>query len=294
MTRGWTRCLALSIVPLLSSLGCDALTVRSFAGTVSEFTLAGAAVTPPGQHLELWARDQYNDIIRLQPYYDLTNYKTAYGLMIRKAIPLDSPCMIDGSGNLLTDPAAYPTTLDVNGTTETPQEQAQAIVERINELNPLNPGPLLAVLPYDPNPEPVIPAGTSPADRKAACDAYIHANDSNPSLPPSYVPNPLQVTAPAHGTVYGFVAFNTLQPVADYDGYRLDMPVNLKGIQEVFFTTESATVDPKNRGPLYLISTLTGGGTDVVHFDLAPPPGSMGISGTAAMYVNLDQDPVQF
>jgi hypothetical protein len=288
MTRGSARCLALLIAPLFSSLGCDALTVRSFAGTVSELTLNGAAVTPQGQHLEIWARDQYNDIIRLNPYYDETNALATYGIMIRAAAPLDSPCMIDSKGNLLTSAAAYPTTVVQNGVTQTPEEQALAVVGRLKQLNPASPGPLLAVVPWDETAEPSIPATATPDERLAACNAYAFKSKD----PLTYVPNPLQVTAPLHGTVYGFVSFSTTVPPADYDGYRLDMPVSLKGVQEIFFTTEGPTVDPNHRGPLYLVSTLTQGGNEVVHFDLTPPAGSMEtVAGTAALYVNLDQAP---
>jgi hypothetical protein len=286
MTRGSARCLALLLVPLLPSLGCDALSVRPFAGTVSQFTLSGAQVTPPGEHIEIWARDQYNDIIRLNPYYDETNALSTPGIMIRRAIPLDSPCMIDSKGNLLTSAAAYPTTVTIGGVTSTPDEQAAAVVQRINQLNPGSPGPLLAILPWDKAVEPVIPATATPKERRDACEAYKKQS------PNAYVPNPLQVTAPLHGTVYGFVSFSTTAPPSNYDGYRLDMPVSLKGVQEVFFTTETDSVDPNKRGPLYLVSTLTMGGYNVVHFDLTPPAGSMAtVAGTAALYVNLDQGP---
>ena len=59
-------------------------------------------------------------------------------------------------------------------------------------------------------------------------------------------------------------------------------------------TVENDTVDPKNRGPLFMTSQLTQGGTDVVHFQLihADPAGTA--TGTATLYVDLDQDPVQF
>jgi hypothetical protein len=278
-------------VSLLPSLGCDALTVHPFAGTVAQLTLSGATVTPPGQHLEVWARDQYNDIIRLNPYFIETQQlaveqSTAFGLMIRPALPLDSPCMIDSKGNLLTSAAAYPTTIMAAGVTQTPDQQAAAVVGRIKQVNPAS-GPLLAILPWDKAPEPIIGPNALPDQRLATCKAY-----ESPNTPTTYVPNPLQVTAPIHGTVYGFVSFSTVTPATNYDGYRLDMPVSLKGVQEIFFTVEGDTVDPKHRGPLYLVSTRTTGGNDVVHFDLTPPPGSMAaIAGTAALYVNLDVAP---
>ncbi|HXU70680.1 MAG TPA: hypothetical protein VN947_15190 [Polyangia bacterium] len=277
-----------SLVPLSTSSGCDALGANPFAGTIMQLTVANAAVTPAGQHLELWARDQYNDILRIDPFYDETNYKTSYGLMIRQAVSLDDPCLIDANGNLLTDASAYPGPVTIAGVTQSPAQQAKQIVDRINQLAPPGAAPLLAVLPYDPNTPPSLPAGTTPADRLTACTNYRNQG------PLTYVANPAQITAPAHGVVYGFIRFINTTPAEDYDGFRLDTPVNLAGVQEIFFTTETDSVDPNHRGPLFLTSTLTQGGREVVHFALvhADPNGSE--SGGAALYVNLDQDPTEF
>ena len=206
--------------------------------------------------------------------------------------------MIDGyyfgnaGGNLLTTPAAYPSSVSQNGVTQTPDQQAQQVIDRINQLtgNPsIQTGsPLVAVLPYDPNVPPSIPDTATSAERRATCDAYVAASDL------TYIPNPFQVTAPLHGTIYGFVHFVTITPPANYDGFRIDSPLNLKGTQELFMTVENATVDAQNRGPLFLVSTKTPGGVDVLHFDLvhAAPMGTA--SGTAALLTDLDQDPVQF
>ncbi len=264
MKRGWARTLALaSLLPLTASIGCDALTVRSFAGTVMQLTISGvtAQSIPANQHLELWARTQYDDIVRVSGYYDFADGKTTTGLMIRQAISLDDPCMIDGyyfanapktAGNLLTTEAAYPTSISAGGVTQTPIEQAQQVIDRINQLAPAT-GPLFAVLPYDPNVPPAVPATATPEERRAACDAYHDASDL------TYIPNPYQITTPLHGFVYGFVSFTTLTPPANYDGYRIDSPLNLKGVQEVFMTVENDTVDPKNRGPLFMTSQLDAG-----------------------------------
>jgi hypothetical protein len=298
MNRGWARTLAFaSFVPLLGSLGCDTLTVRSFAGTVMQFTLDGvtAQSIAANQHLELWARTQYDDIVRVNGYYDLAGGKTAYGFMIRPAIGLKDPCMLDGyyfhndGGNLLTSPAAYPTATSSGGVTQTPAEQAQQIVDRIRQLTETGTnGPLLAVIPYDPNVPPAVPDSATPTERRAACDAYKNAGDN------TYIGSPYQITAPLHGYVYGFVKFVSVTPPANYDGFRVDSPLNLKGVQELFMTVEGNTVDPKNRGPLFLISQATTGGRDVVHFDLthADPMGTA--SGTVSLLVDVDEDPVQF
>ncbi|MCU1282293.1 MAG: hypothetical protein JWM53_5839 [bacterium] len=304
MNRGWARTLVLtSLLPLLASLGCDALTVRSFAGTVMEFTISGVTPTslPAGQHLELWARTQYDDIVRVDGYTNLSLGETANGVMIRQAISLKDPCTIDGyyypneindptKGNLLTSEAAYPTSLSAGGVTQTPKEQAQQVIDRIHQLTDAAGAvaPLAAVLPYDANVPPAVPDTATPAERKAACDAYYYASKL------TYIPNPYQVTAPLHGDVYGFVSFTSLTPPANYDGFRIDTPLNLQGAREIFFTVEGATVDPKHRGPLFLSSQLTQGGRDVIHFNLthADPMGTA--LGTAALLFGLDQDPVQF
>lgn len=307
MKRGWARTLLLaSLLPLASTLGCDALTVRSFAGTVMQFTFEGvtAQAIPAGQHLELWARTQYDDIVRVPGYYDLGKGLTANGIMIRQAITLDDPCMIDGYylnklglGNLLTTPAAYPTSVSSGGVTQTPEEQAQQVIDRIHQVTDepsiQSGGPLLAVLPFDTAVPPAVPAAASSTERRTACDAYITNPDGTPH-PLAYVPNPFQLTAPLHGTSYGFVKFISVSPPSNYDGFRIDTPLNLKGVREIFFTIEGTTVDPKNRGPLFLTSQLSQGGVDIVHFNLihADPMGTA--SGTAALEVDLDQDPVQF
>ena len=307
MNRGWARTLALaSLLPLAASLGCDALTARPFAGTVMELTFAGVTATtiPAGKHLELWARTQYDDIVQVSGYYDLANGKTATGLMVRQAISLADPCMLDtyyfgkGAGNLLTSPAAYPPSVTVAGVMQTDVDQAQQVIDRINQLTTAGTtGPLLAVLPYDPTVPPTIPSAAAPADRLAACDAY--KDNGTPGFVTgadlTYIANPYQITAPLHGYVYGFVSFTSLTPPSNYDGFRIDSPLNLKGVREIFFTVEGDTVvDPLNRGPLFLTSTMTRDGIDVVHFDLTSPDPAVNVSGTAALLVDLDQDPVQF
>ena len=302
MKRGWTRSLLFaSLLPLVASAGCDALTVRSFAGTVMQFTFDGitAQTIPPNQHLELWARTQYDDIVRVPGYYDLANGKSSPGIMIRQAISLKDPCMIDGyyfpnnkGGNLLSSFTAYQTTVNSGVVTQTPEQQAQEVVDRINQLTTntsiASGGPLLAVLPYDPAVPPSLPDTATSEERRAACDAYT-SND-----PLAYVPNPFQLTAPLKGFIYGFVKFLSVTPPSDYDGFRIDSPLNLKGVQEIFFTLEGNNVDPMNRGPLFMISKRTQGGIGVVHFDLvhADPNGTA--NGTAALEVDLDNDPVQF
>ena len=68
MTRGSARCLALLLVPLLPSLGCDALTVHS----VRSARPLGSLID--GISLELTSDFQARDYsFRLQPRIDLTD-----------------------------------------------------------------------------------------------------------------------------------------------------------------------------------------------------------------------------
>lgn len=256
-------------------LGCDALTVHPFDGSVLVMSLQQdptAGATPAGRHLELWARDRFDDIERLPLFYDGADYKTTYGVAVRKTITLDDPCMIDAHGNRLVDAAAWPTTIDEGGITQTPEQQAEQVRNRIAQLNAppdgMQPSSLLALVPWDASPPPAIDPAAAPADRLAACQAWWAASEL------AYTPNPLQITSPLHGYVYGFLAYVTAVPPTDYDGIRVDTPVNLDGVEEIFVTDEGANVDVAQRGAVYLTSTPSPGGNDVAHFDLAGPKAS--------------------
>lgn len=285
-------------IPLCAAMGCS-IGVNGFQGTVLQMTLEVSA-SAPGHHLELWARDSYDDVLRINgSFLDNDTQKTfyPYGLQVQQAISLDDPCMIDDKGNLLTTAAAYPSAVFSGGVPQTPEMQAETVVNRIKQLLSIGQGgfegsSLLAIVPWKELTPPSVPASASAADRLAACKAYW-------SDPLAYTPNPAQVTAPLHGTVYGFVGYSTMHPPAGYDGLRIDSPIALKGIRELWLTDEtrpagsaagSDFVDPKHRGPTALDGVPDHGGRDVVHFDLTGPAGA----GTAALLVNLDQDPTQY
>ncbi|HEX4459927.1 MAG TPA: hypothetical protein VIA18_18245 [Polyangia bacterium] len=264
------------------------MTVKPFAGAVMQFSLAGVPVTDPGTHLELWARDANNDILRLAPYYQENKFLSQPGFIVKPAITVDDPCMTDGAGHLLTDASAYPSSVTEAGVTQTPLQQAQQIINRIDQLNPPGMTPLLAVLPFTSVAEPTFADTPTPAERQAACDA---ASAADPNF---YIPQPKQVTAPIHGAVYGFIAFSTISPPADYDGFRFDVPTNLKGVQALFFTLETVDIaDVKEPGQLYIVSQLVPGGRDILQFSLTPA-GTNGPSGTVAVEDTLDEDPVEF
>ena len=317
---------------LLPAAGCD-IAAKPFAGTIIQMTLDGAAVTPAGQHLELWARDQYDDVLRISGIYDTTAAGRAVrlfpdGLAVRLAITMDDPCMIDGAGNLLTKAEAYHDAT-IAGVYQTAEEQAQSVRSRIAQVTSTSScdgsggtpayhcghqnatmtgaiayelvddsGTVVEIAPAGPRTCETVPPGEStsgcisyaaaPADRLAACSAYWEN-------PLAYTPNPLQITAPIHGQLYGELAYVTTTPPSAFNSLRIDSNVNLRGIRELFFTVEPDQVMPLARGPLFLDGTPDAGGRDVVHFDLAPPLGStMAVSGSAALLVELDENPVQF
>ena len=288
----------LLLLPLSLTLGCNGLSVTPFVGTVIQMSFAaGIGPTAKGTHLELWVRNQNNDIIRVDgTYYTYPDPATKksktvnpFGMMIRQAITMDDPCMIDSKGNLLISPDAYKSRTTA-GITETPEEQAQKVKNRIQQLlqNGVSTSfPLLGVTPYDETPLPQLAADASAADRLAACQTYW---DTSPF---AYTPNPAQITAPIHGEIYGFVSYTTSIPATGYDGLRIDSPTRLKGAQELWLTVENVPpeqVDVTNLGPVFLEGKPTPGGIDVIHFDLT---GAVG-SGTAALEVNLDDPSVNF
>jgi hypothetical protein len=292
MKHSWAGTIArTSLAPLLlATLGCDALSVNSFAGAVMQFTLQNAPATAAGTHLEIWARDVNGDIVRLKPYYQENKGLSQPGFIIKPAITLTDPCVTDGSGHLLVSAEAYPSSVTSAGITQTPEQQAQSIRNRIVQLNPPGVDPLLAVLPYSSVGDPVFDADVTPVVRQTKC------NDLAAMDPNFYIAQPSQITAPIHGAVFGFIHFQTLNPPANYDGFRFDVPENLRGVQELYFTTESvgiADVDPKNTGPLYVDSQPALGGRDIVQFTLNAAVNG-GPSGAVAVENTLDQDPVQF
>ena len=312
------------LLALVPSSGCDSLTARPFAGAVVQLSLQGTQPNAPGEHFELWAANQYGDVLRIDGIYDVIDPRSQaklhsfFGFVVRPAITMGDPCMIDGEGNLLVTPDAYPKTVTVAGVTQTPAEQAAQVRARISQVVGTNdcdgsPQPtdatqlanwkkshcgreqatLLTVVPYDATPLPdaykQLTFATPADQRLAACRVYWMS-------PLAYTPNPAQLTSPAHGTQWGYIAYATTSPPAGYDGIRIDTPVGLKGINELWLTTEaSATVDGKRRGPVYVDGKVGLGGNDILHFDLTPPAGSsLAVTGTAAVNADLDTDPVQF
>jgi hypothetical protein len=246
-----------SVLAIVPLSACSDLTVQSFAGSLIELSVAGAGETPAGQHLELWTRDANDELLRVPT----GSGSQPYGLMVRKAITLALRIA------------------QVTGTDVCADDRS--ICGRQTSS-------LLALLPYTTTSAPPFDATMPAAARLAACQAYW-------SDPVAYSPNPVQLTAPLHGTVYGFIAYATQKPAAGYDGVTLQTPDRLTGTRELWLTLETAPVDqvqPLRGGSVILDGKPDHGGFSVIHIPLTSPiPG--GPSGTAAIETNLDQDPLQ-
>lgn len=321
MKRGLAT--AVAAAAAVAATGCD-ITVRPFEGTVLQIEMSTSSPLPSGEHLELWARTAHDDIARINARFEFEDKRGlgrptepiyAYGLIIRPAITMDDPCIIDSQGRRLTHPEAYDKPVTVHGITQSPEEQAAVVRTRIAQLtqssfcDPSLPPPncgaqiatLYAVLPYalpgePPIPDPpVIPPTASPEERLNACRAYWASSRI------AYTPNPAQLTAPLHGAVWGYLPFQSQMPVSAFTGFRLDSNVNLNGLRELFLTRETIDaadsaagrldgVDAHARGPIYLQGYPDRGGNWVVHFSLLGPTAS----GTAVLFTDLTSDPVQF
>src|SRR5262245_31038174 len=62
--------------------------VKEHGGAKIEMTLTGASAIPLNEHIELWARDGSQSILRVQP-----SSIAAYTIV--QAVDFDDPCMID-------------------------------------------------------------------------------------------------------------------------------------------------------------------------------------------------------
>jgi hypothetical protein len=317
----------LSLLALVFGTGCD-LAAKPFAGTLLQMSISGAEPLPPDEHLEFWARTANDDIVRISTIYEhrtrgriRTNVQTGQlcpegadpntctdprGFLIVPAITFADPCMIDEQGNLLTTAAAWEPTV-VNNTPQTPEELAAQLRVRISQVTaPTNCDTatpphcgrqmhdLYGLISYTPTTLAPLNVNPSAAERLAKCTEMWKD-------PLAYTPNPFQLPAPLNGPIWGFVSFTTVTPPSGFDTFRLDIPFKLKGIKELFVTIENHSaarkamfppdgVNAKDRGPIYLQGFPEVGGVDAVSFTMAGATASAHVS----LYVNLDEDPVQF
>ena len=210
-------------------------------------------------------------------------------------------CVIDEAGNLLWTPEAK------DPATGSPQGAlaAAAVQRRIDELTIGGQATLFALVPYDdaaamPHPSAKDPTLTAEA-RKCACRDLWNAS------PASYSGNPIQLTSPVHGALYGVLDYQSTMPPQALGGIAFHVDYSLPSARELWLTDTAAEVshvDPNQldcharpdscRGITLLDGTAASeAGRQAIHFELRSPTGAA-ITGSAAIETNLDRDPQQF
>lgn len=259
-------------------------------------TLDDLPATTPGDHLELWARDGEENIIRLN-----AGPEVAYA--IAPVVSFTDPCAIDSQGNLIWTPAAqqdcfgHPCADDAER-----QRAAESIRLRMRQLVEFQ-APLLVFTRWDDAAagRPVFDENLPAATRLAQCRDYWERS------PSAYSGNPVQLTAPIHGTFLGALDFvSTTETAQLAGGIQFSTDYELRDVRELWLTETTARVgevDPDQvdcqaspttcRGPILVQGNRQMVGRGTVHFELAPPSGASG-SGSATIYTSLAEDPVQF
>ncbi len=293
--------------------GCDHFQANPFAGSRMQITMSGARPTPAGQHLELWARDGANTIVRVLSGSVPDNLTAPNGLgpgqvayTIVPTVEADDPCMIDRNGHLLTDPAAVRT-----GETD-PQGDAgaMAVKTRIDQLTK-GAAPMLSLVGYDDQTpkRPTIPADAAPADRLAMCLAWWgRPSFDSPPTSGRYTGDPLQLTSPVNGELFGMLDYQAIAPAPGQivGGIQIISDFSLHDLRELWFTQTAATVEMVDpdvvdcaahadtcRGGVFLQGTAGPSDRGIFRMELSAPGGGPQ-SGSASVYTRLDEDPVQF
>jgi hypothetical protein len=277
------------------SSGCD-LAVPAFRGTRIAMTLNNLPPTPAGDHLELWARDGQENIVRLD-----AGPGVAYA--IAPVVSFTDPCAIDAQGNLVWTPPAqrdcfgHPCVDDAER-----QRAAEAIELRMRQLIEFQ-APILVFTHWDdaaasrPAFDETLPA----AVRLAQCRDYWNRS------PRAYSGNPVQLTAPIHGEFLGALDFvSTTETGQLAGGIQFSTDYELRDVRELWLTETAARVvdvDPDQidcqaspetcRGRIVVQGNRQLVGRGTVHFELAAPSGASG-GGSATVYTSLAEDPVQF
>jgi hypothetical protein len=270
--------------------------VPAFRGTRIAMTLNNLSPTPAGRHLELWARDGEENIVRLA-----AGPGVAYA--IAPVVSFTDPCAIDNQGNLIWTPAAqqdcfgHPCVDDAER-----QRAAEAIQLRMRQLVEFQ-APLLVFTRWDDDAagRPAFDRDLPAAARLAQCRAYW---DPSPS---AYSGNPIQLTAPIHGAFLGALDFVSTSETAQLaGGIQFSTDYELRDVRELWLTETPARVtdvDPDQvdcqaspatcRGQILVQGNRQAIGRGTVHFELSAPAGASG-GGSATIYTSLADDPVQF
>lgn len=297
---------------LLCLGGCDALGVQSFTGSYIALDLTWPSPMLPGadEHLELWAVSGAGQPVRV-PADEFTAADFP-GFDVRLGIDPNEPCLIDAQGRLLLGPAADLPDPDISH---------EAMVQRVRQVVPrtlpiLPAGgvagktkvPLLALVRHDENPGPDFPLTKdnvdkmAPADRLQRCRPFLCAPaDAGCGHGAYYVGNPLQLTKPVHGTLYGFFDFNTIGPdfqtadpasyvpPQDYGGIAISTRVSLHGIRGLRLTREKERRPGQPGTPVALGVPSTDSGRGAARFVLLLP-GTQTVLGFASVLTDLDRN----
>ncbi len=324
----WTLGLALMT---LCATGCAELGVEPFQGSWIALSLnwplfvppqmAGQTPQPsllsPGEHLDMWAilpPDGRPVRLTVNKYTDPGKFP---GFNVVPALDPNDPCLIDANGNHLLGIVAQ------SGPDK--ELQQQAVVQKVREVVAKTttigaaagvagkaPVPLLGLVqdgglkPDDIlNLAKLSVQGDAQAiqDRLAFCPSFLSSHFDY------YQGNPLQLTAPLHGTLFGFFNFNTIGPefqTADpatflppqnFGGIAITTRMSLHGMTALLLTRETAQ-NPALPGTVVVKGGAlppAASGRGAIRFGLqATIPVGMGMTqtvtvGTASVLTDLDQ-----
>ena len=269
MKRGWARTLALtSLLPLLGV----ARLRRAHGALVRRHRHAvhhrrrrrrrrPAAPRAVGAHAVRRHRP------RRPATTDLDRRQDGVRLMIRQAISLNDPCMIDGTPSATTrtatcSPRRPPIRRDHRRRRDAdrPSSRRSRSSTASTSSRRARAAPLLAVLPYDPTSAAGRPGQRRRRTSGARVRRLLRPRSETTAEPLTYVANPLQITAPPHGYVYGFVEVH----LADAAGELRRLPHRhadqLEGrAGDLLHHRRRRRSIRCNRGPLFLISPADAG-----------------------------------
>lgn len=187
--RATAYALAGAVVALLGAGACDRLIVNDFRGARIQLTLSGPTQTlrtPPGEHLEVWARDG-DKVVRLlsgrasagtaaegctgdQCLNKNGFAKTLHAYALVPAVDFGQACMIDEGGRLVWSNEArlYPEEEERSVTAEARVTRARAVKDRIRIASSI-----LSVVSYGELPKVAAELERQPCARCVNMDTYL-------------------------------------------------------------------------------------------------------------------------